>query len=261
MTAALAASDATPWWQILYDDWLAEVFFASSSNEDIEATLDYLVAKLRLSPGDRVLDQCCGTGRLAVPLAARGFEVLGVDQAAGYIARGRRAASARGVTVDLCAADAAEHRPEAPVAGVFNWWTSFGYAARDDENLRMLRAAFEALRPGGGFLLDTMHAPSVLRGFLPEVREVVEAPQGPVELVRHSRVEWSTGTLVKRWAYTLPDGRAVERHSRVRLYMPHELGALLSAAGFEAIGFDGAIDGRPLALDSPRCIVHARRLR
>jgi 2-polyprenyl-3-methyl-5-hydroxy-6-metoxy-1,4-benzoquinol methylase len=32
-----------------------------------------------LDPGARVLDLACGTGRISVPLAARGFDVAGLD--------------------------------------------------------------------------------------------------------------------------------------------------------------------------------------
>ncbi len=49
-----------------------------------------LVAEL--SPGPRVLDGGCGTGRVAIELARRGFEVTGVDIDPGMLAAARRKA-------------------------------------------------------------------------------------------------------------------------------------------------------------------------
>lgn len=45
-----------------------------------------------LSPGPRVLDGGCGTGRVAIELARRGFEVTGVDIDPGMLAAARRKA-------------------------------------------------------------------------------------------------------------------------------------------------------------------------
>ncbi len=53
----------------VYDDWYRDV-------SDIDATVDALH---RLSHGGHVLELGVGTGRLALPLAARGCQVTGVD--------------------------------------------------------------------------------------------------------------------------------------------------------------------------------------
>jgi 16S rRNA G1207 methylase RsmC len=57
------------WWTELYDDHLADVLLEPSSPAEVDATLGFLVERLHLTPRARVFDQCCGTGRLSVPLA------------------------------------------------------------------------------------------------------------------------------------------------------------------------------------------------
>ena len=78
-------------------------------------------------------------------------------------------------------------------------------------------------------------------------------------LRRLSRVDLTTGELLKTWVYSLPDGRQVRRPSAMRLYPAWQVAALLQAAGFADIRLLGSMDGEPLTLDSPRLIAVARR--
>ena len=261
MTTPDTTPDTSDWWQPLYDDLLATMLLERHDPAELDATLDFLVAQLGLGsrPGARVFDQCCGIGSLSLPLAARGYAVVGVDQAAAYVDRARTEAAAAGSAIDYHAADAREFVPAQACAGVFNWWTSFGYGDDDDDNARMLAAAFAALEPGGVFLLDTMNAVGLLRRFQPQVVTRRETPDGELVLVRDSRLELETGTLHKRWTYFLPDGRRVEYPSAVRLYQPHELVALLRGVGFVDVELLGDLDGSRLSLDTLRCICRARR--
>src|SRR5207253_8437949 len=103
---------------------------------------------------------------------------------------------------------------------------SFGYAD-DAGNLRMLACAFDALTPGGRFALDTMNVAGVLAEFRPEAVMQKTTARGELTLTRHRRVDAPRGRLEKRWCYTLPDGRTLERHSSVRLYLPHTLAEML----------------------------------
>jgi SAM-dependent methyltransferase len=247
------------WWTSLYDDLLAEVLLERAGGPEVEATVDFLERALELPPGSTVFDQCSGIGSLALPLAARGHRVVGVEQAPAYAARARAEAEARGLPCRFVAGDAFLAGPGEPCQGAFNWWTSFGYALDDRKNTEMLARAFEALVPGGVFVLDTMNLPGVLRGFREHEVTRRATPRGAVVLLRESRVDTAAGALRKRWTYFLPDGRRVEHRSQVRLYLPHTLADLCRGAGFGGVELYGSIAGAPLDLDSPRCIVRARR--
>src|SRR5512137_1003214 len=70
------------------------------------ADVDGIVARLRLKPGARVLDMCCGPGRHAIELARRGFRVTGVDRTALYLQMARRDALKARVEVEFIKRDA-----------------------------------------------------------------------------------------------------------------------------------------------------------
>jgi SAM-dependent methyltransferase len=61
----------------------------AASGADVHGEAD-LVAEL--APGGRILDAGCGTGRVAIELAARGHEVVGVDLDPAMLASARRKA-------------------------------------------------------------------------------------------------------------------------------------------------------------------------
>src|SRR5262244_2676117 len=92
------------------------------------------------------LDVGCGTGFLALELAARGHHVVGVDFASAMIEEARRKAAARGLSVRFEEADA-EQLPFAPrsfdlVVSRHVLWTLPHPEAAIDEWIRVLR-------PGG----------------------------------------------------------------------------------------------------------------
>ncbi|MEZ4224625.1 MAG: methyltransferase domain-containing protein [Polyangiaceae bacterium] len=246
------------WWQLLYDDVLADVLLERSA-EETRQTVNFLLRALELRPGQSVFDQCAGIGSLSRPLAQAGLSVVSVEQAANYVERARSAASSEGIELQAHVGDAFEFVAPQKCDGAFNWWTGFGYAESDAANGRMLSRAFESLAPGACYLLDWLNLSGVLRRFAPEVVVERETPAGPVRLVRRSRIDLGAGSMIKQWIFERADGTRVERESRVRLYLPHQLADLMRAAGFVDLQLWGDEQFGELKLDSPRTILRGRR--
>lgn len=252
------------WWVDFYDEWLELMLLDEAGGARLERTLDFLWEALELEPGARVFDQCCGNGRVALPLAAREITVHGVDQAASYIERATACAVAEGLDdrATFVAGDAFEYVARPTCDAAINWWTSFGYAPTDEGNRAMLERARDSLVAGGRLALDFLNLPGVLRHFAPHVIDRREAPDGSGEVVltRESRVDVAAGVLRKRWTYFLPGGERVEHDSAVRLLMPHRIGQMMADVGLEVVAMYGGTDASPLTMDSPRCVIVARRL-
>jgi demethylmenaquinone methyltransferase/2-methoxy-6-polyprenyl-1,4-benzoquinol methylase len=95
-----------------------------------------------VSPGDRVLDACCGTGDLAIAAAAAGGKVTGVDFSKPMLERARRKAPA----IDWVEGDALALPFE---DGSFAAAT-VGFGVRNLSDLEAgLRELRRVLRPGG----------------------------------------------------------------------------------------------------------------
>ena len=158
---------------------------------------------LALEPGMDVLDLACGHGRIANRLAQRGARVTGLDATPMFLELARRDAAERGVEVEYVEGDMRAIPWSGRFDRVVSWFTSFGYFD-DDENRAVLRAARDALRPGGRLLVEGNNLPELLRRWLPAI--VVE--RGDDLMIDRSRFD-----PVTRRAET---ERTIVRGGRVR---------------------------------------------
>ena len=111
------------------------------------AATAYLLASLRLVPGDRALDLGCGTGATAAEAARGGVAVVGLDQRAAMLAAARR----RRASVGLVHADAGTGLPFADAAFDAVWSESV-VALLDPP--RLVAEMVRVLRPGGRLALN-----------------------------------------------------------------------------------------------------------
>jgi cyclopropane fatty-acyl-phospholipid synthase-like methyltransferase len=101
-----------------------------------------------LAPG-HALDLGTGEGRTAVWLAGRGWQVTAVGFSAAGLDKGRRLASARGVTVGWVLADVRDYQP---CPYFFQLVLVVCPQLREAEQEAVLRRAVTALTPGGALL-------------------------------------------------------------------------------------------------------------
>ena len=239
------------WWSKFFDETYATVGLETSDEAKRDATIDLIVSLLGVAPGARIFDQCCGIGRISVPLAKRGYRVTGVDLIPRYVEIARSRADG-----DFHAADAFEFVAPEPCDGGINWFTSFGYHRDDRVNVGMLRRAYASLKPGARFALDYVSIPRVFTELL-----AVDRTPPPTVDERSSQalsIDFGAGMLQGTWTFVKPDGTHDVRHVENRAFMPHELVRLFEEAGFVEVALFGP-DGKPYERTSRRLIVVGRR--
>lgn len=259
---AVGASDEqqAPWWRSFFDLTYARAELVPSDPGPSEHAADCLVRWLNVAPGDLVMDQCCGVGRVALPLAARGVRLIGVDQSDAYVRLAREEAVRRRLDATFHVGDAMDWIAPEPCDAAFNWFTSFGYQVDDRENVRMLFSAWSSLRPGGRFALDYLNVPSLFRRFR---SSTVHRPSGVgaagLIILDEPTIDFRAGMVESTWTFLHADGRRDERTVRTRLLMPHELVRLFETAGFRVIDVLDGETGEPLSLGSRRVVILGER--
>jgi SAM-dependent methyltransferase len=176
--------------------------------------------------GGPVLELGCGTGRVALHLARRGHEVIGLDRDAELLAALHERGT--GLAIEAVQADAREFAVERPVALAIAPTHLVQLLPSTAQRVECLRNVATALRPGGRFaasILEEMPEPDDSPPPLPDVREVdgwvysslaVEAAVAPDSIVIH-RLRQTVS----------PDGELAEEPNEIRI-------ATFPAAQFEA---------------------------
>jgi SAM-dependent methyltransferase len=127
----------------LYDPWSRSV---------VEDVSFYVEEATRA--GGRVLELGVGTGRIAVPIAAAGVPVVGVDLSAGMLEVARERAELAGVELDLRQGDMREPPVDGPFSLVLIPFRSLLHMETDADRRTVLRAVARILGPGGRFVFD-----------------------------------------------------------------------------------------------------------
>lgn len=247
-----------PWYLQVFDDRYLAAYGRHFVPERTEREVDGVLGLLGVRPGSRVLDLCCGQGRHAVELAARGYRVTGLDRSQVLLREARAAARARGLRVYWVQGDMRLLPFIRHFDAIINLFTSFGYFASEDDDLRVLREVGALLRPGGGFLLDTFHKADLERRYVPARVEQEEAHGGRVTW--RSLFDPATSRLEARGTVVFPDGRRSRLVHSIRAYAPGELADLFRRAGLHPEAWYGGLDGQPLAADSRRLVAVARAI-
>jgi len=127
----------------LYDPWSRSVV------EDVEFYVDEAVRS-----GGPVLELGVGTARIAVPVAAAGVEVVGIDLSQGMLEVARERAALAGVEIDLRPGDMREPPVEGTFPLVLIPFRSLLHMETDPDRRAALRAVARLLAPGGRFVFD-----------------------------------------------------------------------------------------------------------
>jgi SAM-dependent methyltransferase len=212
----------------LYDPW------SSSVIEDISFYVEEALAA-----GGPVVELGVGTGRIAIPTAMAGVDVIGVDSSAGMLAVCAEHARGAGVTARL---DLREGDLRAPpvterVRLVTCPFRAYLHLASDDERLEALAAARELLEPGGRLVFDV---------FAPSAEDIEETHGRWIE--REPGIDERADWDLEAQTLTLAVRGELGASSMTLWWLePSRWHALLAEAGLTVDACYGWFDRRPYA--------------
>ena len=214
------------------NNWYAQVF-----NEDYFRTIPksaprqtlreakFIIDRLGVQSGARVLDLCCGYGRHTLELAKRGFDMVGLKKALAD-------AQASNQAIKFVHGDMRKLNFKSIFDAVYNVQTSFGYFD-DYSNFKVLQGIYRALKPGGVFLIETVN-----RDFLIDDLPLRLWWKG-VECMLLEEIDMDSvaGVLKVQRSFVFDGSSRApwEQKIQIRLYSSNELRALLMSSNSAAI--------------------------
>ena len=240
--------------------------------------------ELAESSGASVLELGCGTGRVLLPTARAGAQVVGVDGSPGMLARlqerlAEEPEAVRGrvrlVHGDIRTIDAREHLPEGSdgFALVTAPFRVVHHLATHADVRAWLRNVARHLSPSGALVFDV---------FQPDYEMVASPPSVSVDIERddpatgrtvrrvssaHHHPEAQTFDVEFEWLVEGEDGEETTVQagtSRLRWFTRDELALLLEIEGFEVTDCWGDFEGTPYGEggeDAEAIVIRARLAR
>jgi SAM-dependent methyltransferase len=179
----------------------------------------FLVAEAESLAPARALDLACGEGRNAVWLAQRGWRVTGVDFSAVGIEKARQLEHARRVHANWVVANLLDYAPEAQA---FELVIVFYLQVPRDERTPILRAAAQAVAPGGTFLLVAHDSSNIEHGYGgPQDPDVLYTAEDVAADLDGSGLHIDRAETLERPVDT-PDGRRIALDAFVRASRPQD---------------------------------------
>ncbi len=190
----------------------------------------------------RLLEPGCGSGRLVVAMAARGYDVTGLDLSAPMLKYLRDRMKRRKLAGEFVLGDMTEMGFDRPFDAAFCTFNTFRHLMDEDSAVKHLRSVASNLRPGGlyilGFHLIPMDAD-------PECIERWKAGHGGTKISVTLRViEFDRKRRREMLRVSI---KAVKRSGEVekirsefplRIYTPHQAKKMIASVGdvFEMAG-------------------------
>lgn len=224
-----------PWYEELFEDFADsydnEVFTKGTVGE-----VDFFEKESGYDKSIKILDVGCGTGRHALELASRGYQVTGIDLSESQLAKARKKALERKLAIDFIRKDARDFN----FNGAFDLAIiicegAFPLMETDEMNFEILKNACQSLNGKGKLVFTT------LNGLFPLFHSVKDFINASGSSGETGPDNFDLLTFRQHSTYETSDDKGNKKvlNCNERYYVPSEISWMLSSLGFSKISICG----------------------
>lgn len=204
----------------------------------------------------KILELCCGTGRLTIPIAKEGYNICGVDYTSSMLEQAK--ANQVGVGIDFIEADIRALDLQGQFDLIFIPFNSIHHLYGNEDLFKALECVKKHLKDGGLFLLDC---------FNPNIQYIVENEKEQAIIAEYTTgdgrnvlikqtMHYESATQINRieWHYFINGKFHSIQNLDMRLFFPQELDSYLKQTGFNIIHKYGGLDGEVFSDESEKQI-------
>lgn len=227
------------------------------------ADLDFYKRWMPKNKDARVLELCCGTGRLTIPIAKEGYRITGVDIMASMLEKAKAKARESDLIINFIEADIRQLNLSEKFDLIFIPFNSIHHLYQNEDLFNTFMVVKKHLKEGGLFLLDCYN-PDI--AFIANnQKEAIETASYTTDNGKNVRIKqkmrYESHSQVNRieWHYYIDGEFDSNQNLDMRMYYPQELDSYLKWHDFEITEKFGDFDETAFANDSPKQIFVCKR--
>nr|WP_320000050.1 class I SAM-dependent methyltransferase [uncultured Draconibacterium sp.] len=194
----------------------------------------------------RILELCCGTGRLTIPIAKDGYDISGVDYTSSMLEQAKIKAFEAGLDINFIEADIRTLDLPEKYDLIFIPFNSIHHLYKNEDLFKALNVVKNHLKNRGSFLFDC---------FNPNIKYIVEGEKEQKEIASFKTddgrkvlikqtMRYENKTQINRieWHYFINGEFNSVQNLDMRMLFPQELDSYLKCNGFNIIQKFGGFD-------------------
>ncbi len=220
--------------------------------------MEGIIRLLDLKGGEKILDIPSGYGRHSIGLAQKGLDVTGVELNSVHLNEAIKNAQKVETKPNFLKENMIDIAYKEKFDAIINMFYSFGFFETDEENKKVLRNFFNALKPGGKFLFHTdVNVPRILSGKYKEneTRNLVSGNTLKIVDKYNPQDKRIYGT----WIIKDKNGKEEKKDYSVRVYTKEEFIDLCKQVGFTSFEVYSDWNKTPYSEDSEDMIIIATK--
>ncbi|MCK4632914.1 MAG: class I SAM-dependent methyltransferase [candidate division Zixibacteria bacterium] len=213
--------------------------------------------------GGPVLELACGTGRITIPLAEKGFEIVGIDLSPPMLERARKKAAEKRLKIEWIEADCRTFKLQKKFNLIFIPYNSIAHIHDRESHEALFACVKKHLADDGRFVIDWFNPRlDILLRDAGKRYSVMERSNpdgsGMVTITENNVYDAASQINRIKWYYKFGDRDEVVRELNMRILYPQELDALLHYNGFTIEAKYGNYDESPFESSSIHQLVVSR---
>jgi SAM-dependent methyltransferase len=220
--------------------------------------LQFYKSMLPKIKGTRILELCCGTGRLTIPIAQKGYNISGVDYTSSMIYQAKNKANKLGLEISFIEADIRKLELQEKYDLIFIPFNSVHHLYSNEDLFKTFNVVKKHLKKGGLFLFDC---------FNPNIQYIVNGEQEQIEIASYTTddgreilinqsMRYENKTQINRieWHYFINGQFDSTQNLDMRMFFPQELDSYLKLSDFDIIHKYGDFEKEPFNDNSEKQI-------
>jgi SAM-dependent methyltransferase len=239
------------WFKHWFNSHYYFLLYKNRNEEEAKLFFDLIQKNLTLHSDWKILDFCCGYGRLSKVIAKNGFNVTGVDLSEKFIQLAKDESIKENLNINFIQCDARYFDENQKFNLGISFFTSFGYFS-DEENELTFKNFAKSIVRNGWIVFDYFNPDFVLRNLIN--KESFKVENYCIEITRKVEINRINKTIKIR-----SDENSEEFIESVRIYNIDELKKLFERNEMTIQKIYGDYSGNELGDFSPRIIIFAQK--